>query len=402
MPIVFGPKTHVKPNADQTLTELWKESKMNDKVATKQLLEPFEMHDLTLANRVVMAPLTRARSGESRVPNALMAEYYAQRASAGLIITEATSISPQGNGWNQSAGIYTDEMVEGWKLTTEAVHAQDGRIFLQLWHTGRASHSDFHNGELPVSASAIAINSDDGIHTPDGQKKPYEVPRALETDEIPGIVADYRRAAERAKAAGFDGVEIHSANGYLLDQFLQSTSNKRTDEYGGSVENRYRFLGEVVDAVTSVFPANRVAVRLAPNGAFNDMGSPNYREQFTYVAQQLDQYGLAYLHVMDGTGFGFHELGEPMTLSEFRTYFQGPLMGNVGYTEETAEAAIANGDADLIAFGRPFISNPDLVERLANDWPLTEPADMSTWYSNDEKGYTDYPNYDASTTAGAN
>jgi N-ethylmaleimide reductase len=391
-----------KANGRLTLGKLQKDLKMNNKIATKQLLEPFVMHDLTLANRVVLAPLTRARSGLNRIPNALMAEYYAQRASAGLVITEATSISPQGNGWNQSAGIYNDEMVEGWKLTTEAVHAQGGRIFLQLWHTGRASHSDFHNGELPVSASAIAINSDDGIHTPDGQKKPYEVPRALETDEIPGIVEDYRRAAERAKAAGFDGVEIHSANGYLLDQFLQSKSNHRTDKYGGSVENRYRFLGEVVDAVTSVFPANRVAVRLAPNGAFNDMGSPNYREQFSYTAQQLNKYGLAYLHVMDGTGFGFHEQGEPMTLHEFRSYFHGPLMGNVGYTEETAEAAIASGDTDLIAFGRPFISNPDLVERFANGWPLAESTDMSTWYSNDEKGYTDYPKYVESMTAGVN
>lgn len=359
------------------------------------------MHDLTLANRVVMAPLTRARSGLRRIPNALMSKYYAQRASAGLIISEATSISPQANGWNQSPGIYTDEMVDGWKLTTDAVHAQGGHIFLQLWHTGRASHSDFHDGKLPVSASAIAINSDDGIRTPAGRKKPHEVPRALETNEIPGIVEDYRRAADRAKAAGFDGVEIHSANGYLLDQFLQSVSNHRSDQYGGSVENRYRFLGEVVDAVTSVFPANRVAVRLAPNGVFGDMGSPDYRKQFTFVTRQLDQYGLAYLHVMDGTGFGFHELGEPMTLHEFRNHFHGPLMGNVGYTEETAEAAIASEDSDLIAFGRPFISNPDLVERFANDWPLAEAADMSTWYSFDEKGYADYPAY-ASTTVSPN
>jgi N-ethylmaleimide reductase len=371
---------------------------VNNQLATKQLLKPFEMHDLALANRVVMAPMTRARSGLSRIPNALMAEYYAQRASAGLIVTEATTISRQANGWNQSPGIYTDEMVDGWKLTTEAVHAQGGRIFLQLWHMGRASHSDFHDGELPVSASAIAITGD-GIDTPDGQKKTYEVPRALETDEIPGIVEDYRRAAERAKAAGFDGVEIHSANGYLLDQFLQSKSNHRTDKHGGSVENRYRFLGEVVEAVTIVFPANRVAVRLSPNGVYNDMGSPDYRDQFTYVARQFDQFGLAYLHVMDGTGFGFHEQGDPMTLPAFRNVFQGPLMGNVGYTEETAEAAIASGDTDLIAFGRPFISNPDLVDRFANNWPLTESADMSMWYSNDEKGYTDYPRYDASTTA---
>lgn len=358
-----------------------------------RLLQPLDLNGTALTNRVVMAPLTRARSGEKRIPNALMAKYYGQRASAGLIISEATSISPQGNGWNQSPGIYTDEMVEGWKLTTDAVHAQGGRIFLQLWHTGRASHSDFHDGDLPVSASEIALPGDDGIHTPDGQKKPHEVPRALAGDEIPGVVEDYRRAAERAVEAGFDGVEIHSANGYLLDQFLQSTSNHRTDEYGGSVENRYRFLREVVEAVISVLPASQVAVRLAPNGAFGGMGSPDYREQFSYVAQQLDQYGLAYLHVMDGTGFGFHELGEPMTLAEFRRCFHGPLMGNVGYTAESAEAAIAAGDADMIAFGRPFISNPDLVDRFANDWPLAEPADMATWYSFDEQGFADYPAY---------
>ncbi|MEM7316171.1 MAG: alkene reductase, partial [Planctomycetota bacterium] len=235
---------------------------------SKHLLQPFDMHDLSLANRVAMAPMTRARSGENRIPNALMAEYYAQRASAGLIITEATTISPQANGWNQSPGIYTDDMVDGWKLVTEAVHARGGRIFLQLWHMGRASHSDFHDGELPVAPSAIAI-SGDRIHTPDGQKKPYEVPRALQTDEIPNIVKDYRRAAEGALAAGFDGVEIHAANGYLIDQFLQSKTNHRTDTYGGSVDNRYRFLGEVVDAVRGVFPANRVGVRIAPNSQFN-------------------------------------------------------------------------------------------------------------------------------------
>ena len=365
---------------------------MNTQPATKQLLEPFEMHDLSLANRVVMAPLTRSRAGENRVPNALMAEYYSQRASAGLIIAEATTISPQANGWNQSPGVYTDEMVDGWKLVTDAVHAQGGRIFLQLWHVGRASHSDFHDGDLPVAPSALAI-SGDGNHTPDGQKKQYEIPRALETDEIPKIVEDYREAAERAKAAGFDGVEIHSAGGYLPDEFLQSKTNHRTDEYGGSVENRYRFLGEVVDAVTSVFPASRVAVRISPNNGFNDMGSPDYREQFTYVASQLDTYGLGYLHVMDSTGFGAHELGEPMTLRDFRGVFHGPLMGNCGYSQETAEAAIASGNADLIAFGRPFISSPDLVERFTNDWPLAEPADMSTWYSFDEKGYADYPKY---------
>jgi N-ethylmaleimide reductase len=365
---------------------------MDNQLASKQLLQPFNMHDLTLPNRVVMAPLTRSRAGANRIPNALMAEYYAQRASAGLIISEATSISQQALGWNQSPGIYTDEMVDGWRLVTEAVHAEGGHIFLQLWHCGRASHSDFHDGDLPVAPSGIAINSDDGIHTPTG-KKSYERPRALETDEIPQIVEDYGQAAKRAKSVGFDGVEIHSANGYLLDQFLQSKTNHRTDIYGGSVENRYRVLGEVVEAVTDVFPANRVAVRIAPNGVFNDMGSPDFREQFSYVAQQLDRFGLAYLHVLDGLAFGFHELGGPMTLREFRNAFRGPLMGNCGYTQGTAEAAIANGDADLIAFGRPFISNPDLVARFANDWPLTDLADMSVWYSFDDPGYADFPKY---------
>ena len=371
---------------------------MNNQNPKRQLLQPLDIDGLNLANRVVMAPLTRSRAGVSRIPNALMAKYYSQRASAGLIITEATTISDQANGWNHSPGVYTDEMVEGWKRVVDSIHEHGGKVFLQLWHMGRSSHSDFHDGQLPVAPSAIAIEGD-GIRTPTGEKKPFEIPRALETEEIRQIVADYRRAAQRAREAGFDGVEIHSANGYLIDQFLQSKSNQRTDAYGGSIENRYRFLGEVVDAVTSVISANRVGVRLAPNGVYNGMGSPEYREQFTFVASQLNKYGLAYLHVMDGTGFGFHELGEPMTLKEFRAVFDGPLMGNVGYTQESAEAAITGGDADLIAFGRPFISNPDLVERFANDWPLADSSDMSGWYSFDEKGYADFPNYPATQLA---
>lgn len=356
------------------------------------LLQPVDLHDLTLRNRVVMAPMTRGRAGAARIPNRLMAEYYAQRSSAGLVITEGTTISEEANGWNESAGIYTDEMAEGWKRTTSAVHKKGGLIFLQLWHTGRASHSSFHGGKPAVAPSAIKIN-EPYIHTPLG-KQPHEVPRALETSEIPRIVEDYRRAAERAKEAGFDGVEIHAANGYLIDTFLQSKTNHRTDEYGGSVENRYRFLKEIVEAVTSVWPAHRVGVRLSPNGTYNDMGSTDFREQFMFVARELDRFGLAYLHAMDGLGMGFHELGEPMTLREFREVFHGPLMGNVGYTKETAEDAIAAGAADLISFGRPFISNPDLVERFRNDWPLAETAPMSDWYSpTGAKGYTDFPAY---------
>lgn len=357
------------------------------------LFQPFRLHDLTLANRIVLAPMTRSRAGTARMPNSLMAEYYAQRSAAGLLITEATTISEEANGWNESPGIYTDEMVEGWKLTVDAVHEQGSVIFLQLWHLGRSSHSSFHDGKLPVAPSAIKIN-EPYIHTPTG-KQPYEVPRALEIGEISRVVDDYRRAAERAKAAGFDGVEIHGANGYLIDTFLQSKTNHRTDQYGGSVENRYRFLNEVVEGVTSVWPSDRVGVRLSPNGAFNDMGSPDYREQFTFVANQLDRFGLAYLHVMDGLAFGFHELGEPMTLADFREVFRGPLIGNCGYTQETAEQAIVDGHADMIAFGRPFISNPDLVQRFENNWPLEETAEMSDWYSpTGSQGYTDFPTYE--------
>jgi 2,4-dienoyl-CoA reductase-like NADH-dependent reductase (Old Yellow Enzyme family) len=233
----------------------------------------------------------------------------------------------------------------------------------------------------------------DGIHTPLG-KKPYETPRALETWEIAGVVADYRRAAARARAAGFDGVEIHAANGYLIDQFLQSKTNHRTDDYGGSIEKRARFLREVVEAVAAEWPANRVGVRISPNGVFNDMGSPNFREQFRHVATLLDRYGLAYLHVVDGLAFGFHKLGEPMTLGECRRVFSGPLMGNCGYTQKSAEQALVAGLADLVAFGRPYISNPDLVERFRNGWPLAAPADMAAWYTpTGAKGYTDFPAY---------
>lgn len=358
------------------------------------LLSKLDLDGLTLSNRVVMAPLTRSRAGVERIPNDLMAEYYTQRASAGLIISEATSISVQGLGWQQNPGVYTPEQAQAWKTVVEPLHAHNTPIFLQLWHCGRASHTDFHPElGLPVSASAIPI-SGDGIHTPNG-KKPYETPRPLSTDEVAQVVADYRQAADYAKRAGFDGVEIHGANGYLIDQFLQSKTNQRDDRYGGSLDNRLRFLLEIVEAVTEVFPANRVGVRISPNGSFNDMGSPDYRETFLEVARQLNPVGLAYLHVVDGLEFGFHELGEPMTLAEFREVFDRPLMGNCGYTQDTAEAAIRDGHADFIAFGRPYISNPDLVERFAEEVPLNPPADMSVWYSFDAEGYTDFPMRDA-------
>ena len=342
-----------------------------------------------------MAPLTRARAGEARMPNALMAKYYTQRASAGLIITEATVVSTQANGWLNTPGIYSDEQGEAWKQIVTAVHAHQTPIFMQLWHCGRASHSSFHqNNQLPVAASAIKINGE-GIHTPLG-KQPYETPRALETDEISLVVEDYRKAAERAKMAGFDGVEIHAANGYLIDTFLQTKTNHRTDSYGGTVENRYRFLKEIVEAIITVFPANRVGVRLSPNGNFNDMGSPTYREDFLYFAEQLNAYDLAYLHLVDGLAFGFHELGTPMMIGEFRDVFTGPLIGNCGYTQEQAETALSSKVADLIAFGRDFISNPDLVERFTNGWQLNPPAEMGVWYSFGPEGYIDFPTYQES------
>ncbi|MGF1448261.1 MAG: alkene reductase [Opitutales bacterium] len=360
---------------------------------TSPLMEPFQLGSLQLKNRVVLAPMTRARSGADRIPNALMAEYYAQRAGAGLLITEATSISKQARGWVNSPGVYTDAQTEGWKQIVEAAHAKGTPIFLQLWHCGRASHSSFQeDGSLPVAPSPIP-NGGEYVHTPNG-KQPYETPRALETEELPGLVEDYRLAAERAKSAGFDGVEVHAANGYLLDQFLQSRTNKRTDAYGGSMENRYRLLGEVVQAVTTVFPAERVGVRLSPNGNFNDMGSPDFRETFTYAATQLNAFGLAYLHVMDGLGFGFHELGEAMTLKELRKLFQAPLMGNCGYDQAEAETRVSDGDADLVAFGRPYISNPDLAERFANGWPLNDDAGVDVWYADiGARGYTDFPTH---------
>lgn len=358
---------------------------------TTSLFQSLELGDLYLRNRMVLAPLTRARSGPDRIPTPQMATYYGQRASAGLLITEATVVSPQGFGWVETPGIYNDAQVHGWKGVTEKVHESGTPIFLQLWHCGRASHSDFFNGDLPVAPSAIKLNGD-SVHTPLG-KKPYETPRALTTQEVQTTVVDYITAAKRAKEAGFDGVEIHGANGYLIDQFLQSKTNHRSDQYGGSLENRFRFLQEILEGVLEVFPSHRVAVRLSPNGAFNDMGSADYQETFNYIIERLDAYKLGYLHVMDGLGFGFHELGDPFTLARVRSLYSGLVMGNCGYDKDTAQERIGAGEADLIAFGRPYISNPDLVERFQNDWPLNPPADMKHWYSPGEDGYTDFPFY---------
>jgi len=358
---------------------------------TTSLFDQLTIGDLKLKNRIAMAPMTRGRAGDSRVANDLMAEHYFQRSSAGLLITEATVISAQGNGWIGSPGIYTQEMLEGWRKVTRRVKPTGAQIFLQMWHCGRASHSDFHNGELPVSASAVKLNGDQ-IHTPLG-KKDYETPRPLTVAEIKATVNDYREAAQKAKEAGFSGVEVHSANGYLLNQFLDSKTNVRDDEYGGSLENKYRFLGEVLAAVCEVWPSQRVGVRLSPNGVFNDMGSEDFRETYLYTIKELNKLDLGYVHIMDGLAFGFHEKGEPMTLAEFREHYNGVIVGNCGYSKEDAETRLAAGNVDVAAFGRPFISNPDLPERLQNNWKLAAYDDMSLWYTPGPEGYTDYPPY---------
>jgi N-ethylmaleimide reductase len=359
---------------------------------TSCLFEPYSLGELRLANRIVLAPMTRGRAGAERVPNQLMADYYCQRASAGLLITEATVVSEQGIGWIDSPGIYTQAMVEGWRNVTRQVERSGTPIFLQLWHCGRASHSDFHNGEPPVSASAVKLNGDQ-IHTPLG-KKAYETPRALSVHEIKTTVNDYRQAAINAKEAGFSGVEVHGANGYLINQFLESKTNRRDDQYGGSIQNRFRFFREVLEAVLEVWPPERVGTRISPNGVFNDMGSPDFREAHLYAAQEISKLGLGYLHIMDGLAFGFHQQGEPMTLRDFRPVYRGTIIGNCGYTRDLAEERIAAGDADLIAFGRPFITNPDLPERFRNDRPLKPAEDMSLWYTPGPEGYTDYAPFD--------
>lgn len=339
------------------------------------------MGALTLRNRMVMAPLTRGRAGPGDVPTATMATYYAQRASAGLIITEASQISPQGKGYLRTPGIYSAQQIEGWQGVTEAVHAQGGHIFLQLWHVGRLSHRVVQpQGEQPVAPSAIQPQGE--ILTAQGMKQ-LEAPRALERDEIAGIVADYAQAARNAKAAGFDGVEIHAANGYLIDQFLRDGANQRTDDYGGSVENRARFLREVVEAVIPVFGAAQTGVRLSPRLEIFSMSDSDPRSTFGYAADMLRGYGLAYLHGMEGGSLAFD-------FAELKRRFGGVYMANSGYDAQRAAAAIAEQRADLVAFGVPFLANPDLVERFRVGAPLNAP-DPATFYQGEERGYIDYP-----------
>ncbi len=353
---------------------------------TSILFSSFQLGTLRLANRVVMAPMTRNRADQAGVPQPLMTTYYAQRASAGLIISEATQVMQSGQGYPLTPGIYTPAQVEGWKQITSAVHEAGSTIILQLWHVGRISHPSYQpNGAAPVAPSAIKPSSGE-VFTYEGLK-PFETPRALEESEIAEIIAAYRHAARCAREAGFDGVEIHGANGYLIDQFLRDGTNKRNDRYGGSVENRCRFLFEVTDAVLQEWEPSRVGVRLSPNGIFNDMSDSNPAVTFKAAIDGLVARQLAYLHYVERMS------ADPVvhvSLAQVRSWFPGPLIVNGGFTKERAVEVLSEGLADLVAFGVPFIANPDLVERFRRNAPLNEP-DQSTFYGGDHRGYIDYP-----------
>lgn len=344
------------------------------------LFDPLKLGDLTLPNRIIMAPLTRARAGAARIPNALMAEYYVQRASAGLIISEATSVTPMGVGYADTPGLWSSEQVEGWKIVTSAVHNAGGRIFAQLWHVGRISAPMFLGGALPVAPSAIRPQGTVSIVRP---KQEYVTPRALETAEIPGIIECYRKAAMNAQMAGFDGVELHGANGYLLDQFLQDSTNHREDEYGGSIENRARLLLEATDAAASVWGPELVGVHLAPRGDSHDMGDSDRLATFSYVARELDERGIAFICTRE------HE-GPDAISPQLRKLFGGAFIANEGFTPESAQAALIAGTADAVAFGKSFIANPDLVQRIRVKARLNE-VDVATFYTPGPQGYTDYP-----------
>jgi N-ethylmaleimide reductase len=357
-------------------------------VETKDLLfSEIPLGPIVLKNRLVMAPMTRCRAGEAHVPTPSTAVYYAQRATAGLIVSEATQVSPLGVGYPNTPGIYSAEQVAGWKKVTDAVHHAGGRIYLQLWHVGRVSHSLWLNGERPVSSSAVAARGE--LYTPGGMK-PYDTPRALDISEIPGLVEQYRRGAQNALAAGFDGVEVHGANGYLPDQFLRDGVNKRTDAYGGSVENRARFLLEIVDAVVGVWGKDRVGVRLSPSGSFNDMIDSNPEKTFSHVVQELEKRGVVYLHLIEGNEADVRHGGRIVPTSLFRPLFKRALIVCGDYSRERAEKVLSERGAHLVAFGRPFIANPDLPQRFAKNAPLN-PPDPNTFYGGTEKGYTDYP-----------
>jgi N-ethylmaleimide reductase len=354
-------------------------------MSLSHLFSALQVGALKLPNRILMAPLTRCRADQDHVPTPLMAEYYSQRASAGLIIAEATAVMPGCSAFGADPGIHNDAQVAGWKQVTDAVHARGGQIVLQLWHGGRACHPLLNNGAIPVAPSAIPITNDE-FHAPQG-KVPYVTPRALEDDEIPTIVAGFQSAAENAKAAGFDGVEVHGANGYLLDEFLRDGSNQRSGAYGGSVENRARLMLEVLEATIDVWGSDRVGLRLSPLNSYNSMKDSDPIGTFTWLATRLNDYNLAYLHVMRADFLG-EQQGDVMT--PIREAYNGILVGNTGYTAEEAESAIANGQLDAIAFGTSFLANPDLPHRFAQNAPLN-PPDPSKFYSSGAQGYTDYP-----------
>jgi N-ethylmaleimide reductase len=349
---------------------------------SEPLFRPWRLGNVDLANRVVMAPMTRSRAIDGNVPNPLAATYYAQRASAGLIISEATQVSPQGVGYIRTPGIHSADQVAGWTVITDAVHRAGSKIFLQLWHVGRISHPDFHGGELPVAPSAIAAQGQ--VFTAKGLQ-PMVTPRALNVAELPGIVDQFRRAAENARAAGFDGVELHGANGYLLDQFLRDGTNKRTDAYGGPVENRARLPLEVTKAVIEIWGTERVGYRISPNGAFNSMSDSNPAETFSYMTEQLSKLGIVYLHVVDPLADGGRRVS-----SLLRKKFERTYIVNGGFDAASADAAIGSGEADLVAFGLPFIANPDLPRRYRTKAVLNAP-DQGTFYAGEEKGFIDYP-----------
>lgn len=352
------------------------------------LFKSFKLGDIDVANRIAMAPLTRNRAIEpNTVPSPFAPLYYSQRAAAGLLITEATQISQQGQGYAWTPGVFTDAQVDAWRNVTKAVHEAGGKIVVQLWHVGRVSHASLQpGGEAPVAPSAITAKTKTFIASGFAETS---APRALATDEIAGIVADYAHAARCAQRAGFDGVELHGANGYLIDQFLRDGTNKRTDRYGGSVENRMRFALEVVDAMLSVWPAGRVGIRIAPTSPANDISDSNPTGLFFPFVRELGRRKLAYIHVIEGQTQGARDI-LPFDFVELRKTFGGAYIANNGYTREMAIEAVKSGHADMIAFGRPFISNPDLVERLRIGAPLAE-GDRATYYGGGAKGYTDYP-----------
>jgi N-ethylmaleimide reductase len=360
------------------------------------LYTEFQLGPSRLKNRFVMAPMTRNRADENLVPTDLMATYYAQRASAGLLVTEATQVTPEGQGYPRTPGIYNAAQVEGWSKITSAVHAAGGRIFLQLWHVGRISHPVFQpNGAKPVSASAVKPAGQ--VFTGQGMAD-FETPRALDLSEIPGVVEQFRRGAQNALEAGFDGVEIHGANGYLIDQFLRDGTNQRTDAYGGSIQNRVRFLKEVTEAVVGVWGPARVGVRLSPSNTFNDMKDSTPLETFSEAVRVLDALGVVYVHLLEGSAADLRHGGLHVPTAPLRKLFKNALIVNSGYTRERADNVLAGNEADLIAFGQWFLANPDLPERLRTGAPLNAP-DIGSFYGGTEKGYTDYPTL--SETAGA-